>query len=658
MKILHISILTLAFCISSFTQHIHRVGSLRLDSIQIGSGWNLLSLPLHAADSNKSSLFPAAVSSAFIYQNGYVAKDTLQNGYGFWLKFDSAETVYIAGEVISRDTIEVRTGWNMIGTLSFPIVAGAMQTDPAGIIVSDIFYFANGTYHSTDTLRPRSGYWVKVTREGSIILSSLPISCDGTPTVDYASKTYNTVQIGGQCWLRENLDIGTMIMGADTADDNEFIEKYCYNDSTENCEIYGGLYQWNEAMQYSNVESVRGICPTGWHIPTLTDFQALKNAVENDGNALKAIGQGSASGAGTNASGFSALLSGFRLSYGFFSYLGTDTYFATSTETDSVSAGGVSLDNSSSNIVINYDITKRGGFSIRCLRDETPQTPDLSSPLDHSVNIPAPPLLIWRPSDGAASYTLQVSTDSLFSSFVYNQNELLDTFQQITGLNNSTRYYWRCGATNSYGTSGWSAGWSFTTGTTCPGVPTVEYEGNTYNTIQIGGQCWLKENLKVGTLIPGNTNASNNSTVEKYCYNDSILYCDRYGGLYQWNEAMQYSTTGGARGICPPEWHLPTALEFENLNTASGGSSNSLKAVGEGTGSGAGTNSSGFTALLAGYRSGTGEFSLKNVNAHFWGSTQYDSANAGLMGIVYNDDHIYLHGYYKDHGFSVRCVKN
>jgi len=87
-----------------------------------------------------------------------------------------------------------------------------------------------------------------------------------------------------------------------------------------------------------------------------------------------------------------------------------------------------------------------------------------------------------------------------------------------------------------------------------PCIASFNYEGKTYTTIQIGTQCWLKENLDVGTRIDGSLNQTNNSPtniIEKYCYGDDPNNCTTYGGLYQWGEAMQYATTEGARGICP-----------------------------------------------------------------------------------------------------------
>ena len=79
----------------------------------------------------------------------------------------------------------------------------------------------------------------------------------------------------------------------------------------------------------------------------------------------------------------------------------------------------------------------------------------------------------------------------------------------------------------------------------CPGVPTVEWGGKTYATVLVGDRCWLKENLDYGMRIDGLEAQGDNSTVEKYCYNDDPLNCITYGGLYQWGEAMQYQTTPG-----------------------------------------------------------------------------------------------------------------
>lgn len=194
----------------------------------------------------------------------------------------------------------------------------------------------------------------------------------------------------------------------------------------------------------------------------------------------------------------------------------------------------------------------------------------------------------------------------------------------------------------------------------CPGIATVTYGGKVYNTVKIGSQCWLKENLNVGTRINGSNDQTNNSTIEKYCYNDQESNCNTYGGLYQWNEAMQYVTTAGTKGICPTGWHIPTYAEFQTLKTAVGNNGNALKAIGQGSGGGTGTNTSGFSALLAGLRFYYGYFfrGLDNY-AYFWSSTEFNATYANFMNLNYDDSSIYFtNSEYKGYGFSVRCVKD
>ena len=106
---------------------------------------------------------------------------------------------------------------------------------------------------------------------------------------------------------------------------------------------------------------------------------------------------------------------------------------------------------------------------------------------------------------------------------------------------------------------------SQTTGAWTCGLPIADpRDGKTYPTVQIGTQCWMAWNLNVGSMIPYTQEMANNGTVEKYCYDNSTSNCDVYGGLYQWDEIMNYSTTPGTTGLCPPVtgWHLPTDAEY------------------------------------------------------------------------------------------------
>jgi uncharacterized protein (TIGR02145 family) len=190
------------------------------------------------------------------------------------------------------------------------------------------------------------------------------------------------------------------------------------------------------------------------------------------------------------------------------------------------------------------------------------------------------------------------------------------------------------------------------------GVSKVSYGGKDYNTVLIGSQCWLKENLDIGTMISGTSNQLDNSILEKYCYNNNPLNCTNYGGLYQWSEAMQYVTTDGAQGICPIGWHLPTYLEYQTLKTYVNNSGNALKEIGQGIDGGAGTNTSGFSALLAGARYLDGSFANFGIYAHFWSSTELAANLVGYLFLHRSNNSINLDDELKDYGFSVRCLKD
>lgn len=181
-----------------------------------------------------------------------------------------------------------------------------------------------------------------------LLVTVLEAQQTGTLNDTRDGKSYKTEKIGDQVWMAENLNYGTEE------------GSWCYEDSSSNCDKYGRLYDWRTAKK---------VCPSGWHIPTRAEFEALKAAVNSDGNSLKAIGQGTGAGAGTNTSGFSALLAGWRHDYGEFIFLGNYAYFWSSTENNSNLSGNLLLndDNSSIGNASNYD--KVCGFSIRCVKN-------------------------------------------------------------------------------------------------------------------------------------------------------------------------------------------------------------------------------------------------------------------------------------------------
>jgi uncharacterized protein (TIGR02145 family) len=252
---------------------------------------------------------------------------------------------------------------------------------------------------------------------------------------------------------------------------------------------------------------------------------------------------------------------------------------------------------------------------------------------------------------------------TLANSYTANGSGLGIFTSNLTALTPSTLYYVRAYATNANGTA-YGNEISFTTLAWQCGN-TIIYEGQEYNTILIGSQCWMKENLNVGTMIPGSQNQTNNSQIEKYCYNNDPANCIVYGGLYQWDEMMEYSTTQGVQGICPVGWHIPTDNEWTILTNFLGGESvagGKMKEAGyahwspPNTGA---TNSSGLTGLPGGYRFSNGTFENLSYAAILWTSTEYSTSSSWRRS---------LHHYYegvsrvwdsnKTYGQSIRCIKN
>ena len=123
---------------------------------------------------------------------------------------------------------------------------------------------------------------------------------------------------------------------------------------------------------------------------------------------------------------------------------------------------------------------------------------------------------------------------------------------------------------------------------------------------------------------------------------------------------MKYVTTEGAQGICPTGWHIPTLAEIQTLAATVENDVNILKEIGQGIGGGAGTNTSGFSGLLAGYWEGNNSFGYLGNYADFWISTEVDASNAYYMYLYYNYTNSLFdpNGYYKETGFSVRCIKD
>jgi uncharacterized protein (TIGR02145 family) len=214
----------------------------------------------------------------------------------------------------------------------------------------------------------------------------------------------------------------------------------------------------------------------------------------------------------------------------------------------------------------------------------------------------------------------------------------------------------------------------------CP-LTVSDADGNTYPVVQIGRQCWMAENLNVGTYLNKQTvdgsYQTDNGVVEKYCWMNDQWYCEEYGGLYQWDEAMNYITEEGTQGICPEGWHLPTDEEWKIMEGFVDGhygigSSEWDKTGWRGDYLGVllksddwwGNDIFGFTALPTG--NGNIDnflyFSQLFESAFFWTSKSSGSSKAWLR-VLNNTDEGYRYSnrnamYQTDAAAAVRCIKN
>ena len=208
----------------------------------------------------------------------------------------------------------------------------------------------------------------------------------------------------------------------------------------------------------------------------------------------------------------------------------------------------------------------------------------------------------------------------------------------------------------------------------------VDYDGNSYETVQIGDQLWMAENLKVTHYNNGDEiqyvqsessepNVWENLSTGAYgYYNDDLSHLETYGNLYNWY------AVDDARGICPEGWHVPTDEEYQQLEIYLGMEPAEASASGwHGTDEGGkmketgtehwnspntgATNESGFTGLPAGYRFGnSGNYYSMGYYGYFWSSSENFSNYAWYRRLNYN--HSYVNRYFsnKQYGFSVRCA--
>jgi len=167
-------------------------------------------------------------------------------------------------------------------------------------------------------------------------------------------KTYKTVKIGTQTWMAENLNYDAS-------------GSISYKNDESNCKEYGRLYNWNTAMK---------ACPSGWHLPSKNEYEALDNTVGGKkvaGKKLKSLSGWSwnegKSGGGTDEFGFSALPGSYRNEFGVFGYVGSGGYWWSSSEYSSFDAYYRNMGYQNDGTSWHNSDKQRSLYSVRCLQD-------------------------------------------------------------------------------------------------------------------------------------------------------------------------------------------------------------------------------------------------------------------------------------------------
>lgn len=228
-------------------------------------------------------------------------------------------------------------------------------------------------------------------------------------------------------------------------------------------------------------------------------------------------------------------------------------------------------------------------------------------------------------------------------------------------------------------------------GNSCPDATQVtDIDGNVYQTVQIGAQCWMRENLRVtrypdGEPIPYIQDTEDwamlddNMSDDAFCYYNND-YNNQYGALYTFAAAIgdnQEHENFTGQGVCPDGWHIPNDEEWKvlesNVDSQYGScdtewddlgwrgfdTGEHLKADNGWNDDGNGDNQSGFSALPGGKRHhSTGEFIGEGIRGHWWSASENHRPYAWNRGLESYIEKIQSNSYYKSSGFAVRCLKD
>lgn len=539
----------------------------------------------------------------------------------------------------------------------------------------------------------------------TLVFDTHGIACTGIPTVtDFDGNVYNTVQLGNQCWMRENMRTthfpnGSEIPLAEEANSSSACRYIAVADSIN---IEGYLYNWLAAMNGANSSTanpsgIQGICPEGWHVPSDLEWIEMTNYVGQQseyvcgdhfyGKSLAfqegwtphtsscAVGNNQSS---NNATGFSARPVGYFTS----SYSGRSKYshFWSSSEYGSSSANYKEL-NYANWYILDRTGDKGRGASVRCIMNDgraTVSTDAIIIQSDSTVLISGTVLSDVENTVTTRGVCWDIYVNPNLEDQHSNEGSGTGIFSStVGGLSLGISYHARAYAVNSagisYGNDVIFAIPNFSDAQPCSGAATVtDLDGNEYSTVQIGSQCWMAENLRATHYYDG-------MNISHHTPNQSLI--SSYGLYYDsWavtrNSSNNSSSLVGLQGVCPLGWHVPSNSEWNQLiNYAKSMSQyncdNNSDYVAKALAGNTGWNTSdvtcavgndlssnnilGFGAVPAGYWSSS-YVQHGGENSYFWSATINNGSRSSVV-MGYNVATIYISP--NNAGISsVRCIRD
>ena len=592
---------------------------------------------------------------------------------------------------------------------------------------------------------------------GNVVSYTSPNLADGMPCLgaatvaDHQGNIYNTVQIGNQCWTKENMRATTSpknLMTAGNLNNPSKTTPYYYNPASSAIplEKRGLLYNWAAALDTTfttdneDVSFVnrRGICPAGWHVPSNAEWETMVNYLGsqqcytcggNSANVAKVLAsrehwrrQSNACAVANqaelnNATGFNGLPMGYYNAapeaLAFVNDSATSPFW-TSTSNGTEGVYYKFLSRNRAYVFNGTADTKHYGFGVRCIKNQggigiqtggtvptvTTTNADLCSGTasGNVTNQGSSPVhergfvVGTSPSPTIAAIRFQNATAG--TGTFTNDN--------ISGLYGNTKYYVRAYAINASGVGYGNDIVSYSQaqnddGGRCPGAYTVtDHEGNIYNTVKIGAQCWTKENMRSTTSPKGYLRAGKGKAISDriaYYYDNtsSTIPAEERGMYYNWSGAMDTTTSTNLnmsftnrRGICPEGWHVPSSQEFDILanylmkiecnkcGETSGTKKNVARVLASTSYWRSNTESecnvgydlsanniTGFTAIPSGFANNHSTFANQFERAQFITSDATTAAQTSTYTLGYDSRLLVKNDEtYKRYGQSVRCIQD